>query len=60
MSVQGVWKRKEMEQVHKFSPAGVDGVPRVGSRTAPNHQEQNAEGETEEAMETGQFDDADD
>ncbi|XP_050711646.1 methylosome subunit pICln-like isoform X1 [Eriocheir sinensis] len=40
--------------------AGVDGVPRVGSRTAPSHLEQNAEGEAEEAMETGQFDDADD
>lgn len=38
-------------------------MARVGSRTTAtitNHLDQEAEGETEEAMETGQFDDADD
>ena len=41
--------------------AGVDDMARVGSRsTAPGHLDQEADIDTEEAMETGQFDDADD
>lgn len=40
---------------------GMDDMARVGSRTtAPIHHEQEADVDTEEAMETGQFDDADD
>ena len=40
----------------------MEDMARVGSRTTTattNHIEQEAEDETEEAMETGQFDDAD-
>lgn len=39
---------------------GMYGVTHVGSRTAANNTEHNTEEEGEEAMETGQFDDADD
>lgn len=47
---------------HLFSSpgGGMYGVTHVGSRTAANNPEHNTEEEAEEAMETGQFDDADD